>query len=431
MIKIAATSLAYSLLACGGAAIDIGGIDTGTILDTGGTVTDTNEPNTEDTEVEDVGGVEDLADWVFDHSIVHRVDINMSEASLNELRRFSEPYNSTHWVEASLEFDGHYMESVGVRLKGRWGSWRSIDSKAGFKIDINRYVDGQNLYGLETLTLNNMVVDYSFVKERLAYMVYEAMDIPHPRNSYADVYINGELYGLYLNMESPDEKYINRFYDDNTGNLYDADYIMYDNGGYDILDFYESLAPLFELEEGDDVGGEDISEIAEVLTYAESSGYFMGDTEEYIDWDYHTRMMAAEMWVGQIDGYSLNRNNYLVYFDPSTDLVTVLPWDHDYAFLRDRDWGFSWLNPTGRLSADCVASFTCREMLKARIRQVNHLADGLGLAQTLSDTDDMIRPHILADPRRETDIGTVDYYQSYLYQWISNRTGELEDKWGL
>jgi spore coat protein CotH len=417
-------------MACGGAAIDIGGTDSGTIPDTGDTITDTGEP-TEDTDVEDVGGVENLADWVFDQSVVHRVDINMSESSLNELRLFSEPYDSTHWVEASLEFDGHLMESVGVRLKGRGGSWRSIDMKAGLKIDINRYVNGQNLYGLETLTLNNMVVDYSFVKEQLAYMVYEAMEIPYPRNSYAEVYVNGELYGLYLNIETPDEKYLDRFYDDNTGNLYDADYLLYDNGGWDVLDFYESLAPLFELEEGTDVGGEDISEIADVLTYAETSGYFMSDTEEYIDWDYHTRMMATEMWVGQNDGYSLNRNNYLVYFDPSTDLVTLLPWDHDYAFLRDRDWGFSWLNPIGRLSADCVASFTCREMLKARIRQVSNVADGLGLAQRLEDIDELIRPYIIEDPRKEAGMYYVDYYQTYLYQWISTRSEELEDKWGL
>jgi hypothetical protein len=137
------------------------------------------------------------------------------------------------------------------------------------------------------------------------------------------------------------------------------------------------------------------------------------------------------MWVGQIDGYSLNRNNYLVYFDPSSELVTLLPWDHDYAFLRDRDWGFSWLSPTGRLSADCVSNYTCREMLKARIREVNGLADGLGLGQILSDTDDLIRPHIIADPRKEAGMSTVDYYQSYLYQWISLRSAELEDKWGL
>ena len=437
MIRFATSFLAVSVLGCsGGAVVDIGsldtaGIDTAGTVDTGATFTDTGETDTIDTDIEDVGGIEELAAWVFDQSIVHRVDITLSDSSYTELRNFSEPYNSTHWVEGSIEFDGHLMESVGVRLKGRWGSWRSIDGKAGFKIDLNRYVDGQNLFGLETLTLNNMVVDFSYVKERISYMVYDAMDIPHPRNSYAEVYVNNELFGLYLNIETPDELYLNRFYDDSTGNLYDADYIMYDNGGYDILDFYESLAPLFELEEGVDVGGSDIAEIASLLTVAENSSYFMADTEEYIDWDYHTRMMAAEMWVGQIDGYSLNRNNYLVYFDPSSELVTVLPWDHDYAFIRDRDWGFSWLNPTGRLSSDCISNYTCRELLKSRIREVSILADNMNLAQVLSDTDDMIREHIIADPRKEAGMSTVDYYQSYLYQWISTRRGELEDKWGL
>ena len=102
-----------------------------------------------DADLEDVGGItpEELSAWIYDPSLVHTLEITMTQQAFDELYAYSEAYESDHWVEADLVYDGQEVDSIGVRLKGRWGSWRSIYGKAAFKIDFNHYVDGQAFYG--------------------------------------------------------------------------------------------------------------------------------------------------------------------------------------------------------------------------------------------------------------------------------------------
>ena len=271
-----------------------------------------------DAGLEAVGGItsEELSAWIYDSSVVHTLDITMTQQAFDELYAYSEAYESNHWVEASLVYDGQEVDSIGVRLKGRWGSWRSIYGKAALKVDFNHYVDGQTFHGLKCFTLNNMVIDYSYMREHLAYKVYEAMDVPAPRNAYTWVTVNGEDFGLYLNVETVDDVYLTRFYEASDGNLYDADSVRWPDGSYSVLDFYTWDVPYFEQEEGEDTDGADLMAVAEFLDETVGISDFYELSGEWIDWDHHHRMMAAEMWTGQIDGYSLNQNNYLVYFEP-------------------------------------------------------------------------------------------------------------------
>jgi hypothetical protein len=404
--------IALSLAACSPASIELGEDSTQ------GSHTGTTPPTEAgfEAEIEEVTGVdtETLSEWIYDPEVMHHLDITMSQDSLIALYSESEAYNSTYWVEADITYDGEAVEQVGVRLKGRWGSWRNVDAKAAFKIDFNRYVDGQVFHGLKGLTLNNMVIDYSYMHERLAYEVYEVMGVPSPRNAYTWVTLNGTDYGLYLNVETADDVYI-----------------MWNDGSYTVLDFYTSLAMYFEQEEGEDIGSADLIGVAEMLDENEGSSTFYEDSSVLIDWEYHQRQMACEMWTGQIDGYSLNQNNYLVYFNPEDGRASVLPWDHDYAFLHASAWGFSWRSPRGRLSENCVASPACREALQEQIIAVNEAVEDLDLSSQIEEINTLIWPYIQADPRKEAGMDYTQYYQDVLKLWVETRSQELESMWGL
>lgn len=381
-----------------------------------------------DAGLEAVGGItsEELSAWIYDSSVVHTLDITMTQQAFDELYAYSEAYESNHWVEASLVYDGQEVDSIGVRLKGRWGSWRSIHGKAALKVDFNHYVDGQTFYGLKGFTLNNMVIDYSYMREHLAYKVYEAMDVPAPRNAYTWVTVNGEDFGLYLNVETVDDVYLTRFYEASDGNLYDADYVRWPDGSYSVLDFYTWDVPYFEQEEGEDTDGADLMAVAEFLDETVGISDFYELSGEWIDWDHHHRMMAAEMWTGQIDGYSLNQNNYLVYFEPGDERAKVLPWDHDYAFLQASDWGFSWGYPRGRLSGLCVADADCQAHMKDQLRSVIETVESMEMDRILEETHDLILPYVEADPRKEAGMDYTIWYQNVLREWIQTRAGEIE-----
>jgi len=371
------------------------------------------------------------SDLVYDPTFVHELDIEMTDLAYSELAANSEAYNSTYWVEADVTFDGERLEQVGVRLKGRWGSWRSLSQKAGFKVDMNHYVSGQRLHGVKTLTLNNMVVDPTFAKEHLAYQAYAAIGVPAPRTAYTWVTLNGEPYGLYLNVESVDDVYLERFWDEPDGNLYDADYVLFSDGSYATLDFFDHLVGYYELEEGEDIGNADLQTVTDLLDEVEGHADFYARSAELVDWPAMHRQVAGEMWTGQNDGYSLNRNNYLVYFDPDSDQAYIQPWDHDYAFQYASAWGYNWQAPQGRLTSLCLYDEGCRADQLAVLEEAFVTIDALDLPARLWEASDLITPWVRADPRKEISEEYVDDYQRDLERFIVDRTPWLVGQWGL
>ena len=84
------------------------------------------------------------------------------------------------------------MAQVGIRSRGD-GS-RS-EEKPGLKIDFNKYVPSQEYYGYKTLVIDNLTQDASMLRERLAFLVFEAMGIASPRNAHARLTVNGRVLG--------------------------------------------------------------------------------------------------------------------------------------------------------------------------------------------------------------------------------------------
>ncbi|MFT4978008.1 MAG: spore coat protein CotH [Myxococcota bacterium] len=368
--------------------------------------------------------------WIYDPTVLHTLELTLDDESVSTLQSQTEAYSAEIvYVSADMVYDGESLGEVGLRIKGRWGSWRSLSQKSSFKLDFNRYVDGQKFHGLKSMTLNNMVIDCSYMREHIAYQVYRAGGSPAPRTAYTRISVNGTDYGLYLNVESVDDVFLDRHFDDSSGNMYDADYILWDDGSYTVLDFYPNLVKYFDQEEGKEGDRSDLMTLSQLLDQVEGSPDAYEDTAEAVDWPAHRRLMANELWTGQIDGYSLNRNNYLAYFHKGQ--VVVLPWDHDYAFIEPGDWGFSWAYPQGRLSSLCINDDECRDELMVDLQAVLDVVDLLDVPNIIDDTADWLADEIRTDPRRECSDGYITYYQDVLRGWAATRSSDLERQWGL
>ncbi len=55
-----------------------------------------------------------------------------------------------------------------------------------------------------------------------------------------------------------------------------------------------------------------------------------------IDLDEFMRFWAVESLVNHGDGYATNRNNYYIYFDPTTGLASFMPWGADQVFKSSK-----------------------------------------------------------------------------------------------
>jgi len=388
--------------------------------DTTGWADDDDDDDDSHEDVPGTGG--DPSDELFSLDHVQTVDIELSSEAIDSL--WADPYT---YVEGTITIDGLVQTSVGVRLKGKIGSFRELDKKSAFKLDFNRFVDGQTFRELEKLNLNNMVQDYSFVHERTAYDLFNAMGIPAPRVGYGWVRVNGTDYGLYTLVEAYDDVFLDRHFDDPSGNLYDGDYVLWDNNTYTLVDFVDPEYVYFDLDEGVDVGLADIVAIVDAVAAVNGTDQFTPVVGGLMDLEHFARFWATDVWIGQHDGYVHYTNNYRVYFDPHDGLADILPWDPDWAFYAATPI----TEPKGLLAQGCRADPSCHAHFHEAIDEAGQAAHDAHLEDQLDLLIPLIQPYVQSDPRREIELDTVLTYQADLYTWLQTRSAVLENTAGL
>lgn len=360
------------------------------------------------------------ADWIFSITQVHEINIELDQQAVSSL--YGDPYV---YVVGAVTFDDELLEEVGIRLKGRVGSFQDLSRKPAFKLDFNHAVPDQHFHSLEKLNLHNMVQDSAGLHERLAYTLWEAAGVPAPRVGYAWVRVNGEPYGLYTVVEAYDDRFLKRAFDDPSGNFYDGDYVYWPNGSYTLIDFNPATDQYFVLDEGVDVDLADIHGISDAIIAA-NGGDFWSEVGAVVDLDHHVRMWAVEAWVGHYDSYTYNSNNFRVYFDPVNGKAKLLPWDPDWAFYETTPV----TTPYGLISSGCKADTTCHQAFREALIDVCDLADAMGL-DDLEQIAGLIDPYLWDDPRREISYADTQYNQDLARYWMQTRSEAILSMSGL
>jgi hypothetical protein len=293
---------------------------------------------------------------------------------------------------------------VGLKLKGA-GSFRELDKKAALRIRIDKYQHGQRLRGLKALTLNNMLQDSSLMAERLAYVAFRELGVPAPRANHALVYINDVYYGVYANMETPNEDFLARWFQDPTRNLYEQ-------AGWDFD--HEDAAEGFELETNKNKP----DDRAALYALQEACiNHDLARARELVDWPKFMLFSALEAAVNQVDGYSYGQtvpNNYRVY-DSEAGLV-FLPWGLDWALgnVLTQDGSLYvdpfWVRPShGVLIRMCLADEQCTRDYAEVVEIVASRWDDLKLEEHLDQWSEQIDQAFRADDRRESTVqGVLD-----------------------
>ena len=237
--------------------------------------------------------------------------------------------------------------------------------------------------------------------------------------------VDGEPYGLYVVVEFPDDRFLRRWYDHPTGNLYDGKYIWYGGNDGELVDFTRSYQDNFRLEEGTDVGLEDIY----AVTDAVDRGYAAVDP--LVNGEEFRRFVLAEQWTGHIDGYTLNENNYRVYFSADDGRAEWIPWDLDYGFLSPFAWGKSWKRPVGVVSSACWADDDCTAAYQAAAAEGIAKIDTDAVLADLERWAELTADAADADPKRECGASGIEPARDILVDWVTDRNGWVEDHWDL
>lgn len=176
----------------------------------------------------------DAAADIFDQKMLRTFELKLAEKDLASID--ADP-TAEKYVPGSLVFDGKEYAQVGIRYKGSIGAWifcvadstpenptkvggAKTCPKLSMKISFNEYDSKGRFFGMKKLMFHAMNNDASLMRERLGYWLFRQMGVPAPRAVHARLLINGKYQGLFLNVESVDDRFTKSRFSDGDGNLY-------------------------------------------------------------------------------------------------------------------------------------------------------------------------------------------------------------------
>ena len=179
-------------------------------------------------------------DKLFDTTKVHTIDIVM-----DDWESFLDSCENEEYSVCAVVIDNKSYKNVGIRAKGNT-SLSSVaaygNNRYSFKIEFDHYDSSKSYYGLDKLSLNNIIQDNTYMKDYLSYQMMGYFGADSPLCSYVYITVNGEDWGLYLAVEGVEESFLERNYGTDYGELYKPDSMSMgggrgNGGGFDMDDF--------------------------------------------------------------------------------------------------------------------------------------------------------------------------------------------------
>jgi spore coat protein CotH len=267
---------------------------------------------------------------LFDQGTLHDVRLELSPGDWDALRA---SYESNAYYRVRITIDGQSPGiDVGIRSRGK-GTRNS--RKPGLRVDFNRYSEQGTFGGYNSLVLENMYGDLSFLHERLAFLVFREVGLPAPRDAYARVTVNGQYWGLYGLVESVDRRFLGERLGENGGTLFEYKTEF----GYDLSYRGPEAAAYvpfpFEPENAATADASGLVEFTRTISEAPDAE-LVAQVSAFVDPRQVLRFYAVEVAVAEADGLTggLGVNNFYLYQFRGQSRFTFIPWDRDFAFSR-------------------------------------------------------------------------------------------------
>jgi len=241
-----------------------------------------------------------------------------------------------HWVHAQFSLSEKRFENVAVRRRGNGtylGSLHGI--KSSYKIDLNKHQKGQKIAGLDTLNLNNLIEDSSYMHDTLGYAYFRESGVPAPRTAYAWVTFDVEgrfqkkPIGLYLLLENVDEDFAEfRFGTKKTPIFKPVTQELFEYLG----ESWTAYERIYDLKTAaTEQQKRRLIDFAQLVTSG-SDDKFREEVSSYLDLEAFARFLAGMVMLSSYDGFLSNGQNFYMYLDPRSNKFGFIPWDLDHGW---------------------------------------------------------------------------------------------------
>ncbi|HQV35179.1 MAG TPA: CotH kinase family protein [Flavobacterium sp.] len=278
----------------------------------------------------------------YNSNAIQDIRIVFSQSNWDALLDAQEAGAGDYISAQSVTINGQVFNNVGVKYKGN-SSYNPNYVKNPLHIELDTYVN-QNYEGYTDIKLSNVIFDPSFVRETTAYSIL-GQYMHAPLANYANVYINGNLIGLYTNVESISKKFVNTHFGSNnnaffscsppagagpgTTNLPNLAYLGTNSASYESA--YEIKST---------TGWDDLINLTNTLSNNTTN------IESVLDVDRALWMLAFDNLFVNIDSYiGQFKQNYYLYKDDNGRFNPIL-WDLNMSFGTFGQTGTTNLNTT-------------------------------------------------------------------------------------
>lgn len=155
----------------------------------------------------------------YDLNTIQTIRITFAQSNWDALLDAQKAGADGYTMATSVEINGILFDSVGVKYKGN-SSYNANQVKNPFHIELDTYKN-HDYQGFTDIKLSNVAYDPTFVREALAFKILgNYMDAPLA--NYAKVYVNGNLLGLYTNVESISKKFVDSRFGSKSNSFFDC-----------------------------------------------------------------------------------------------------------------------------------------------------------------------------------------------------------------
>ncbi len=217
-----------------------------------------------------------------------------------------------------------------VRIRSR-GNTACLVYKLNLKVVFER---GRFFRGLRKINLNGMWTDKGLVREHLAWEFHREIGAPYFENEYVRVHLNGLYHGLFLYIEHPDDRYLERNGLDENGNLYKSNEPPRGIENPIGVPKQRSLSAYQGAWEETTSDPGDFSDIAAFIDGMHADGTRAGGPTAAFWGDGTLEEMSIDYQLGQvvlnnIDSFA---KNHFLYHDLASDRWGLIAWDLDLTF---------------------------------------------------------------------------------------------------
>ena len=364
----------------------------------------------------------DSAASLLDNSALNEVWIHINSRDWGDLH--------THYLEGTyypvdFEWQGVKLRNSGIRVRG---NTTRNDHKPSFRIDFNRYVDGQDFFGLKAIVINNSWHDPSMLHDDLSMRMFRTMGVPAPRQAHVRLFVGAsrEYAGVYVISEEVSKTFLTANFGDDNGYLYE--FHRQDNDNYGFQDPGPDLGwyiPRFgpKTHESDSVANlyMPIRDLVLAVNEARQSD-LEAKLADYLDVNTFITELAVQNFLTQTDGLvgGVGMNNFYLYRFAGKRLSMLIPWDQDNSF-SGLDMS-PWWNMGGNVLAGKIWDEpTYRNRYLSRLLDVADSASSGWLEAEASREYEQIRGAVYEDPLTPYSRDDFDQANAFVQQFARAR----------